>query len=463
LGLCGSLTTLRLSGRLASEAVSWGTVPDMSGGAERTMALRVGAGLLAGAGAGSLCNLFLGGHPALEWGISHLSEPAGTIWLRTLMMVVLPLVFGSLALGVAGLGNLAKLGRIGGRTLLMFLSLTAVSVVLGLLVVNLLQPGADIPPETRDRLLAAYADETAAKAQAARGLELGVQTLVDIVPRNPVAAMADFHLLAVIFFALMFGVALGLMPRERAEPMIRFLDSLVGVSTTIIDLVMRLAPYGVFCLMFTVTGRFGYDLLAKLGLYVLAVLLAMALQFGGVYPAIVRLLGARSPRTFFRQARTILLTAFSTSSSSATLPTTLKITEEELGVSREVCGFVLPLGATLNMNGTALFEGVTVLFIAQVFGVSLDLNAQVMVLVVCVLSAVGAAGTPSSSIPLLVVILTSLGIPGEGIAIILGVDRLLDMCRTTLNVAGDVVTAVVIDRFEGTAAGRNPVGSPGPR
>lgn len=421
-------------------------------GHEGERALRVGVGLVAGASIGSLGNLMVGGHPALEWVIANLTEPAGTMWLRTLMMVVLPLVFGSLALGVSGLGDLRKLGRIGSRTLGMFLALTAGSVILGLVVVHLLQPGSGIPPETRDRLVALYADQ--ARTQAATGLDLGVSTLVQIIPRNPVAAMADFHLLSVIFFALMFGVALGLLPRERAEPMTRFLDSLVGICVTLIDLVMRLAPYGVFCLMFTVTGRFGFDLAAKLGLYVLSVLIAMAIQFGVIYPVVVRWLARRSPWTLFRQARTILLTAFSTSSSNATLPTTLRVSEREVGISREVAGFVLPLGATLNMNGTALFEGITVLFIAQVFGVTLDLQAQAMVLAMCVISAVGAAGTPSSSIPLLVVILTALGIPGEGIAIVLGVDRVLDMCRTTLNVAGDVVTAVVVDRLEGGGPAR---------
>ncbi len=421
----------------------------MGGNGERNLALRVGIGLLAGAGAGSVCNLLWAGEPALEWCIAHTTEPAGTIWLRTLMMVVLPLVFGSLALGVASLGDLRRLGRIGGRTVLVFLSLTAISVLLGLLVVNLLQPGTDIPPETRDRLVATYATESAARAQAASGLTLGVSTLVNVVPRNPVAAMADFDLLAVIFFAMMFGIGLTRLAPAKAAPMTAFLEALVGVSTSIIDLVMKLAPFGVFALMFTVTGRFGYDLLARLGVYVVAVLLGMLLQFLGVYPLVVRVLGRMSPRAFLRGARTILLTAFSTSSSNATLPTTLQVTERELGVSKEVCGFVLPLGATLNMNGTALFEGVTVLFIAQVFGVPLDLSAQAMLLVICVISAVGAAGTPSSSIPLLVVILQSLGIPGEGIAIVLGVDRVLDMCRTTLNVTGDVVTAVVVQRLEG--------------
>lgn len=410
---------------------------------------RVLAGLAVGAGLGSLCNVLWGGAEELEWSVAHFTEPAGQIWLRTLMMVVLPLVFASLALGVAGLGDLRKLGRIGGKTLLYFAAMTAISVAIGLVVVNVLQPGGNVPEETRDRLMKAYASETAQRQEVAMGLDVGVSMLVNIVPRNPVAAMAKFDLLAVIFFALMFGVGLTRLAPDRAAPMMRVLEVLAEVMTAIIDLAMKVAPYGVACLMFTVTARFGFDLLVKLGWYVLAVILGLSVQMFGVYPVVVKWLGGMSPWLLLKRSKTILLTAFSTSSSSATLPTTLKVTEEEVGVPKEVCGFVLPLGATLNMNGTALFEGMTVIFIAQVFGVHLDLVAQATLLVICVITAIGAAGTPSSSIPLLVVILQSLGIPGEGIAIVLGVDRLLDMCRTTLNVAGDVTAAVVVARSEG--------------
>ena len=412
-------------------------------------ATKVLLGLVVGAGIGSLCNGLWGGASQLEWAVSHLTEPAGQIWLRTLMMVVLPLVFASLAMGVAGLGDLRKLGRIGGKTLGYFVFVTAISVAIGLLVVNLLQPGGNLPPETRDRLIKTYAAESAQRQEVAMGLDVGVSMLVNIVPKNPVAAMAKFDLLAVIFFALMFGVGLTRLPAERAAPMMRVLEALAEVMTAIIDLTMKLAPYGVAALMFTVTARFGFDLLIKLGWYVATVLLGLGIHMFVVYPILVKTLGRMSPMLFLRRSKTILLTAFSTSSSNATLPTTLKVTETEVGVPKEICGFVLPLGATLNMNGTALFEGVTVIFIAQVFGVHLDIAAQATLLVICVITAIGAAGTPSSSIPLLVIILQSLGIPGEGIAIILGVDRLLDMCRTTLNVAGDVTAALYVARSEG--------------
>lgn len=413
------------------------------------LASRVLLGLAVGAGAGSVCNLAFGGASELEWVVAHFMEPAGQIWLRTLMMVVLPLVFASLALGVAGLGDLRKLGRIGAKTLGYFLMVTAISVAIGLLVVNLLQPGSNVPAETRDRLIQTYASETADRQEVAMGMDVGVSMLVNIVPKNPVAAMAKFDLLAVIFFALMFGVGMTKLAPEKYLLMTKVLEGIADVMTGIIDLAMKLAPYGVACLMFTVTARFGFDLLIKLGWYVLAVLLGLSIHMFAVYPLLVKFLGKMSPWLFLKRSKTILLTAFSTSSSNATLPTTLKVTETEVGVPKEICGFVLPLGATLNMNGTALFEGVTVIFIAQVFGVQLDFAAQAMLLVICVVTAVGAAGTPSSSIPLLVVILSSLGIPGEGIAIVLGVDRLLDMCRTTLNVAGDVTAALFVARSEG--------------
>ncbi len=410
---------------------------------------KVLAGLVAGAGLGSICNLAWGGQEALEWVVASITEPAGQIWLRTLMMVVIPLVFSTLAMGVAGLGDLRRLGRIGGRTFAYFAAMTAISVTIGLIMVNLLEPGGNIPQETRDRLVETYSSETAAKQEVAMGLNVGVSMLVNIVPRNPIEAMARYDLLAVIFFAIMFGVGVTRLAPDKAATMTSVLQGIADIMVAIIELAMRLAPYGVAALMFTVTSRFGFDLLLKLGLYVATVIAALAIQMLLVYPAVVAWLGKMNPIAFFRRSKTILLTAFSTSSSSATLPTTLQVTEIEVGVPKEICGFVLPLGATLNMNGTALFEGITVLFIAQVFGVQLDLASQALLLVICVVTAIGAAGTPSSSIPLLIVILSSLGIPGEGIAIVLGVDRLLDMCRTTLNVAGDVTAALVVARTEG--------------
>lgn len=413
------------------------------------LATRILLGLILGAVAGVSANFAFGGAPWLEWGISKVTEPVGQMWLRSLIMIVLPLVFASLALGVAGLGDLGQLGRIGAKTFAYFLFSTALSVVIGLALVNLIRPGAGLPEETRAQMLETYATQAAAGKERAQTMEFNIQLLVNIVPRNPLKSMVDFDMLAVIFFSIMFGVGLALIPAARAKPMVQVLEALGDVVTAIIDLVMKLAPYGVFALIFSVTARFGYDLLRLLGLYVITVIVGLAIHMFVSLPALVRLLARLNPFDFFMRIRTIIVTAFSTSSSSATLPTSLRVAETEVGIPKNVCGFVLPLGATMNMNGTALFEGVTVLFIAQVFGVELHLGQQLIVVLMSVITAVGAAGVPGGSIPLLILVLQAVGLPGEGIAIVLGVDRILDMCRTTLNVVGDVTAAAFITRSEG--------------
>jgi len=406
-------------------------------------------GLALGGTLGVTANAVFGRADWLEWAASHVFEPVGQMWLRALIMIVVPLVFASLALGVAGLGDLRRLGRIGAKTLAYFLVCTVVAAVLGLTLVQLIRPGDGMPEDTRAQLVETYAAQAAASKEVAKTLTFDVSMLVNIVPKNPLRSMVEFDMLAIIFFSLMFGVGLALVPRERAAPMVRVLEALADVVGAIIDLVMKAAPLGVFALVFAVTARFGHELLFKLGWYVLTVLLGLTLQMFGLYPLLLRFLAKLNPWTFLRRIETIIVTAFSTSSSSATLPTSLRVAEEEVGVPRDVCGFVLPLGATMNMNGTALFEGVTVLFIAQVFGVELSLGAQAVVVLMSVLMAIGSAGVPSGSLPLLVLVLEMVGVPGEGIAIILGVDRLLDMCRTTVNVTGDVTAAAWVARSEG--------------
>ncbi len=413
------------------------------------LATRIFLGMLLGAVSGVIANVAWGGQRWLEWLISRVTDPAGQMWLRSLIMIVLPLVFASLALGVAGLGDLRRLGRVGAKTLAYFFVSAAMSVAIGLLLVNAIQPGKGLSEETRERLMENYATQMESNKQAAQGLKFDISLLVNIVPRNPLKAMVDFDMLAVIFFSLMFGVGLALLPAARAAPMLRLLESLGDVVTAIIDLVMKLAPYGVFALIFSVTARFGYELLVKLGFYVVTVLLGLALHMFGSFSLLVRVLARLNPLDFFRRVRTIAITAFSTSSSSATLPTTLRVTETEVGVPRHVCGFVLPLGATMNMNGTALFEGVTVLFIAQVFGIELNLGAQLLVVLMSVITAIGTAGVPSGSIPLLMLVAEAVGVPAGGVALVLGVDRILDMCRTTVNVVGDAACAAFIARSEG--------------
>jgi dicarboxylate/amino acid:cation (Na+ or H+) symporter, DAACS family len=407
-------------------------------------------GLLVGALLGIGANLTLGGTHSVVEGINdYIAGPIGQIFLRLLFMVVIPLVFASIALGVAGLGDLRHVGRVGGKTLAYFLVTTAMSVTIGLIMVALLRPGTRITPEVRTQLLQTYASDAASKVEAAETTTFGIETFVNIVTRNPIKSAVDLDLLGIIFFGLIFGAALTLITAERARPMISWLEALNEVVLKIVDMAMKLAPLGVAALIFGVTSRFGAVLLKPLTVYITVVLVSLLIHVLVNFSAIIRFLVGMSPWTFFARVKAPIITAFSTSSSSATLPTSLVTAEQNLGVPPKVAGFVLPLGATMNMNGTSLFEGVTVIFLAQVFGVSLSVGQQAVVMMMCVLTAVGAAGVPGGSIPLLIGILAMFGVPAEGIAIILGVDRILDMSRTTVNVLGDLVATAFIGKVEG--------------
>lgn len=384
---------------------------------------------------------------AVDYLLRYVMEPIGQVFLRLLLMTVIPLVFASLAVGVAKLGDLGSLGRIGAKTFAYFVCTMTMAVLIGLFLVNTLRPGDLVPSETKEALLHQYGEQAAKRA--ATPTTFGVETFVNIIPRNPVLAAADMDMLGVIFFALMFGVALTMIAPNRSRLILEALEGLGDIMVVIINFAMRIAPYGVFALIFTVTARFGFDLLAPLGMYIFIVIAGLALQMFGVLSILLVVLSRLNPLTFFRRVRAIMITAFSTSSSNATLPTSLKVTEEELGVPKQICGFVLPLGATMNMNGTALFEGVTVVFLAQVFGKDLTLGQQAVIVILAVLTAIGAAGVPGGSIPLLMMVLAYADVPASGIALVLGVDRLLDMCRTTLNVIGDVAASTYVARSEG--------------
>jgi DAACS family dicarboxylate/amino acid:cation (Na+ or H+) symporter len=407
-------------------------------------------GLLVGAIAGIAANVALGGaHPFVEGTNRYVAGPIGQIFLRLLFMIVIPLVFASITLGVAGLGDIRRVGRVGTKALGYFLVTTVLAATIGLVAVNVVRPGDQLSPAIRAQLLQTYSRDASSKVEAAATSNFGIETLVNIVPRNPVRAAADLDLLAVIFFALVFGAALTMIAVERARPMISVLESLNDVVIKIVGFAMLLAPIGVAALIFGVTSRFGFALLVPLGSYVAVVLGALVVHAVGTNSLILRTLIGLSPRLFFSRIRSAIVTAFSTSSSSATLPTNLAVSEQNLGIPRSIAGFVLPLGATMNMNGTALFEGVTVLFLAQVFGLELSLGLQAAVIVMSVITAVGAAGVPAGSIPLLVGVLAMFGVPAEGIAIVLGVDRILDMSRTTVNVLGDVCAAAWVAKSEG--------------
>lgn len=421
---------------------------------------RILIGLVAGAAAGIGVNLLAGDAAWVEALNHYLLGPAGQIFLRLLIMVVIPLVFATLVLGVAGLGDLRQVGRLGASTLGYFLVTTALAVIVGLALMNLIRPGEGLPPDTTRELLDSYAEDASQRLEASGADRFGIQTIVEIVPRNPIRAAADMQMLPVIFFSLIFGVALTLIPRDRAAPMVRLLEALADAVTKLIEIAMRLAPYGVFALIFVVTSRFGWALLGHLGLFVGVVVAGLLLHCLVTLSLALRFGAGVSPLWFWKAIRPAAITAFSTSSSNATLPTSMLVAERNLGLPREPAGFVLPLGATMNMNGTALFEGAAVLFVAQVFGVELSLGQQLIVVVLSVLTAIGTAGVPGGSIPLLMVMATSIGLPGEGIAIILGVDRLLDMCRTTVNVSGDLTAACVVAHQAGLWSARPAAGPP---
>ncbi len=408
-----------------------------------------------GALVGGLCNAFFAGQAWLVFVSDNIMFPVGQIFLRMLFMTVVPIVFTSIALGVAGIGDMKTLGRLGGRTFGYFALSTLIAATIGLSLVNTIKPGAGLPEETRVELMEKFSG--GAEGMMSSGPpDFGINTFVNIVPRNPVAAAADMEMLALIFFALIFGAALTAIPRERAEPVINLLEGIGDAIIVIINWAMKLAPYGVFGLIFVITSQFGWGILAQLGMYVFVVLLGLLIHATVGISGLVRILGKMNPLTFWRSIGAPFITGFSTSSSMATLPTSIATAEDKLDVQPKIAGFVLPLGATMNMNGTSLFEGVTVLFLAQVFGVDLSIGSQIIVVILAVLTAIGAAGVPGGSLPLMMLVMATVGVPPEGIAIILGVDRILDMSRTTLNVCGDISASVYVDRVDREMEGLPP-------
>jgi DAACS family dicarboxylate/amino acid:cation (Na+ or H+) symporter len=405
-------------------------------------------GLAAGLGLGVLAHAAFGAAGWLAWLVANVVDPAGQIFLRLLFMLVIPLIVSALALAVADLGDLRRLGRIGVRTLAYTAVVSSIAVVIALGLVNLLEPGAGLPPELKQGL----AERTQVPAAAPAAGRSGAEFIVHLVPNNVVRAMADGDMLALMVFSLLLGVGLAAVPGEPARRLTEALRGLQDVTMWLLGLVIRLAPIGVACLVFVLATRLGLEIFRSLAAYVGVVLLGLALQQFVVYSASVAWLGGMSPLRFFRGVRTAMLTAFSTASSNATLPTALYVAEHELRLPTHVSRFVLTLGSTANQNGTALFEGVTVLFLAQLYGVELTLAQQAMVAFICILGGIGTAGVPAGSIPVIAMILGIVGVPAEGIGVVLGVDRFLDMCRTAVNVTGDLAAAVVVSRGESGGA-----------
>lgn len=396
--------------------------------------------------------------PAVNWLSSEVLVPFGNVFLRMLFFVVVPLVFASLCLGVSQLGRLDRLGSLALKTFGLFALNMLIGVALGLVFMNVVRPGERISPEVRQTLLSDAANaaqgaklQARAAAQGETGYDFAA--LLDMfMPSNLLGAVVGDsparlgNVLALIVFALLVGAASTTLAREKRE---RFegLLALVGeLMTTIVFWAMKLAPFAVAALVASVVMRFGVDYLKALSLFTIGVIGVIALHLFGTMSLLVKVLGRRSPLAFFSAIRTILVTAFSTSSSNATLPTSIAVTRERLGVSAPVAGFVLPLGATMNMSGSALYEGCVVLFVAQAYGIHLGMSQQLTLLFLAVLSAVAVAGIPGGTLPFIIGLMVTFKIPAEGIVLVLGVDRLLDMCRTTLNVAADVATACILDR-----------------
>lgn len=404
-------------------------------------------GLLAGGLSGLAVNVWAGGAAWVGWVNTNVAGPVGQVFLRILFMTVVPLVFTSIALGVTQLGDIRKVGRVGVRSLAYFLLSTVISAAIGIVLVNLVRPGVGVPVEVRQQLLDAYRGQVAG-LPAGGTTKFGVDFFVNIVPRNPIQAAANLDMLGIIFFALVFGAALTLLPEEKARPLVQVLDAIGEVIAKIIGMAMKLAPYGVFGLIFVVTSLLGWDILRKLLGYVLVVLVGLLIHGAVSLSLLVRFLGGLRPSVFWRRITPSIVTAFTTSSSNATLPTNIAVAEDELKIPPKIAGFVLSLGSTMCHNGTALYEGVTVLFLAQLFGVDLTLGQQVIAMIMSVLTAVGTAGVPGGSLAPLMVVCVTVGIPPEVVGVVYGVERILDMSRTTLNVCGDLTAAVYVARTE---------------
>jgi len=374
-------------------------------------------------------------------------EPIGTIFLHLITMIVVPLVFVSLMLGTASLGDIKKLGRIGAKTAVYFVITTIIAIVIGLSLANTVKPGKGLTQDVQEQLYQNYKSKAQAGLQHMEEKPSLVEVLVNIVPENPVKAFIDGNMLQIIFMALLFGIVLTLINKEKSKLIIKILDGLNDIFIQVVHIVMKLAPYGVLALSAAVVGQFGTDILLTLLKYSLVVLGGLALYTLSVNSLSVSLLGRVSPLRFFKAVKDAIIIAFSTSSSMATLPVAMD-NVESLGIKREYSSFVIPLGSTVNMDGTALYQGVSAVFIAQIYGIHLGITGQVTIVLMAVLSSIGAAGVPMAGIIALALVLKQLGIPLEGIALILGVERLLDMVRTSTNVIGNMACSVVIQQLE---------------
>lgn len=375
--------------------------------------------------------------------------PVGQVFLRLIFMIVVPMVFSALVIGVFDLAKSHGLGKVAKSTLIFTVLASASSVLIGVSLVNALQPGKGFQIDAQ--ALAQDSGSVAKIQENVKAAKPAMQALVEMIPKNPIDSASralDGEMIPLMVFALIFGIALSLVQQENKGQnfILGFLEQLFAASMKIVEFAMAIAPYAVFALVFSTCFKFGYGILVSLFFYVAVVLIALLLQQFVVYSFLLKTMAGRSPFDFFRTCRDVYLYAFATASSNATLPLSLETAEQKLKLDPDISRFVLTIGSTANQNGTALFEGITVLFLAQVYGIDLTLGQQVQVVLMSILAGVGTAGVPGGSLPLIMILVQQMGIPVEGMGIILGVDRFLDMCRTTLNVSGDLVIAALVDK-----------------
>jgi len=408
--------------------------------------------ILIGMGLGVLFGLLLSFVPMGTQFVGNYIKPFGTIFINLLKLIAVPLILASLIKGISDLKDISKLSQMGGRTIITYLLTTLTAVTIGLILVNVIQPGKSISVETRNELVEAYATDTQEKqAAAAKQRESGpLQALVDVVPSNIfLAASNNRNMLQVIFFALFFGIGMILLPEKKVKPVKKFFDSFNLIILKLIDLIMLAAPYGVFALLAAlVVEAPSLELFQALALYAITLLLGLAAMIV-VYIIIVKFVTKRKTSFFMRGIAPAQLLAFSTSSSAATLPVTMECVEDNLGVDEEVASFVLPIGATINMDGTSVYQGVAAVFIAQAFGLDLSLSAQLGIVFTATLASIGTAAVPSAGIVMLVIVLAQAGIPEAGLALIFAIDRPLDMCRTIVNVTGDAAVSMIVGKSIG--------------
>jgi DAACS family dicarboxylate/amino acid:cation (Na+ or H+) symporter len=420
-------------------------------------------GFIAGLALGLIA--YAAGGTDLPWveNLAFYTGKFGDLFLRLLFMLIIPLLVSALVVGIAEMGDIGALRRVGVRTLIFTVLVSAVGVVIALAYTNLLRPGDGFDRAVVSEQLAAGGNRASEILAGQADKPSGIDAVLAIVPRNIIESMSQNDILAVMFFALFFGIGLLLTRTPAARQLQHAVEGVFHVSMKLIGFIIRLAPIAVFCFMFNLAAAFGWDLIIRLAVYVGVVLLALGTQMFVVYPLLLKLFGGMSPVAFFRNSQEAMLMAFSTASSNATLPTALRVAETKLNLPPRVARFVLTIGATANQNGTAIFEGVTVLFLAQVFGVDLSIGQQFVVLLICILGGIGTAGVPAGSLPVVALILAQIGVPPEAIGLVLGVDRFLDMCRTTLNVTGDLTLAALVSKDEphvGEAEDRAPPAPP---